>query len=139
MVTFRLGVHALLPGLRGTNSCHVPTLGTQSTQASLSARAQSQDLVLGYWHCARILGILLDLVPSVSIAYAVADLEQKSEGAQEEEKAAGQATKTKQQQQRSGSVTAADFASHMVSLPVFSKDSDVRIISVNFLVVLYTA
>ena len=93
MVTFRLGVHALLPGLRGTNSCHVPTLGTQSTQVSLSARAQSQDLVLGYWHCARILGTLLDLVPSVSIAYAVADLEQKSEGAQQEEKAAGQATK----------------------------------------------
>lgn len=59
----------------------------------LAARAQSQDLVLGYWHCARILGTLLDLVPSVSIAYAVADLEQKSEGAQEEEKAAGQATK----------------------------------------------
>lgn len=93
MVTFRLGVHALLPGLRGTNSCHVPTLRTQSTQVSLSARAQSQDLVLGYWHCARILGTLLDLVPSVSIAYAVADLEQKSEGVQEEEKAAGQATK----------------------------------------------
>lgn len=102
MVTFRLGVHALLPGLRGTNSCHVPTLRTQSTQVSLSARAQSQDLVLGYWHCARILGILLDLVPSVSIAYAVADLEQKSEGAQEEEKAAGQATKKKNNNNNKG-------------------------------------
>ena len=82
-----------------------------------------------YWHYARILGTVRPLAPGVTIAYAVADLVQEVRRG----KKSRQGGNKKQVWIRHCYILLVGpfeyvFASDMVSLPIFCKDGDPRVI-----------